>query len=70
MHSPKVLFTHGFFLNSKNFCLRRGEEYRYLQLSQVKRHTDPYRDVYTENSSKNQAGGISQLHVTNKVVLV
>ena len=36
----------------------------------MKRHTDPDRYVYTENSSKNRAGGISQLRVTNKVVPV
>ena len=70
VHNPKVLLHTVFFLNGKTFCLRGGEEHRNLKLSQVKRHTDPDRYVYTENSSKNRAGGISQLRVTNKVVPV
>ena len=55
----RCFYTRFFFLNGKTFCLRGGEEHRNLKLSQVKRHTDPDRYVYTENSSKNRAGGVS-----------
>ena len=70
VHSSKVLLHTVFFLNGKNFCLRGGEEHRNLKLSQIKRYTNPDRYVYTENCSKNRAGGISQLRVANKVVPV
>ena len=51
---------------AKNFCLRGGEEHRNLTLSQFRRTEKGY--TYTENSSKNRQGGISQLKLKNKCV--
>ena len=65
-HSPLTLLRAVFFYNSKNFCLRGGEEHRNLKLSQLKRTQKGY--TYTENSSKNRQGGVSQLKLKNKSV--
>ncbi len=46
----------------------RGVELRELKPSQVQRHTDPDRYVYTENVSKTRSGTFKKLHVPNKVV--
>ena len=35
-NNPKSLLCTVFFLNGKNFCLREGEKYGNLKLSQVK----------------------------------
>ena len=59
------------FLNGKNFALRSGAEHRCLKLTQIYRNVSPegkVRYMYTENCSKNRAGGFNQLSVTNKVV--
>ena len=67
-HAPRALLRAIFFYNGKNFCLRGGEEHRQLRLSQLKRTQDGY--TYTENASKNRAGGLAQLRVENKCVQV
>ena len=67
-NNPKSLLRAVFYLNGKNFCLRGGEEQRHLQISQLKRLSNPDRYVYTENSSKNRYGGLKQMHVKNKAV--
>ena len=69
-HSPKCLLDTVFFLNGKNFCLRGGVEQRQLKLSQFKRLQDPHRYVYTENVSKNRAGGLAHMRVKNKSVVI
>ncbi len=51
-HSHTSLLRAIFFYNGKNFCLRGGEEYRTLKLSQLKMTQKGY--IYTENASKNQ----------------
>ena len=69
--TPKGLSNAVFFLNGKNFALRGGMEHRSLKLSQVKRNISPQgkiRYTYTENCSKNRAGGFNQLNVPNIVV--
>ena len=66
--TPLTLFRAVFFYNGKNFCLRGGEEHRNLKLSQLKRTGEGY--IYTENASKNRAGGLSQLRLENKIVPV
>ena len=50
----------------KMFCLRGGEEHRFLKLSQLKRTDEKY--VYYENVSKNRNGSFTQLHVQSKIV--
>ncbi len=59
-----------FFPNGKNFCLLGGEEHQQLKLSQHKKFTDPLRYAYTENTSKNCSGGLAQVRVKNKAVLI
>ena len=66
--TPLALFRAVFFYNGKLFCLRGGEEHRNLKLSQLKRTGEGY--IYTENASKNRAGGLSQLRLENKMVPV
>ena len=68
---PKGLLNAVFFLNGKNFALRGGSEHRCLKISQISRKISPEgkaRYTYTENCSKNRAGGFNQLSVPNKVV--
>ena len=65
-HSPLTLLRAVFYYNGKNFCLRGGEEHRNLKLSQLKRTQKGY--TYTEKSSKNRQGGVSQLKLKNKSV--
>ena len=69
-HSPKCLLDTVFFFNGKYFCSRGGVEQRELKLSQFKRLQDPHRYVYTENVSKNRAGGLAQMRVKNKSVVI
>ena len=64
-NTPVSLLRAVFYYNGKNFCLR-GEEHRNLKLSQFRRTEKGY--TYTENSSKNREGGISQLKLKNKCV--
>ena len=67
---PKGLLIAVFFLNGKNFALRGGNEHRSLKLSQISQNISPegkVRYTYTENCSKNHAGGFNQLSVPNKV---
>ena len=55
----------------KNFFLRGGAEHWCLKLSQISRKISPkvkVRYTYTENCSKNRAGGFNQLSIPNKVV--
>ena len=57
-----------FYYNGKNFCLRGGVEHRELKLSQLRKDSRGY--TYTENVSKNRAGGICQLRLDNKSVFI
>ena len=69
--TPQGLLNAVFFLNGKNFALRGGAEHQCLKLSQISRDVSPegkLRYTYTENCSKNRAGGFNQLSVPNKVV--
>ena len=69
--TPKGLLNAVFFLNGKNFALRGGNEHRCLKISQTVRNISfegKVRYTYTENCSKNRAGGFNQLSVPNKVV--
>ena len=54
--SPHTLLNSVFYLNGKNFCLRRGEEHRKLKVSQLQRLSQPDRYPYHENCSKDRAG--------------
>ena len=65
-NSPVFLLRAVFYYNGKNFCPRGGEQHRNLKLSQFRRMEKGY--IYTENSSKNRQGGISQLKLKNKCV--
>ena len=66
MNDPSSLLRAVFYYHGKNFCLRGGSEHRDLKLSQLRRDRDGY--TYTENSSKNRAGGLAQLKLENKTV--
>ena len=59
-----------FFQMEKNFCLLGREEHRQLQLSQLKKFTDPLGYTFTENTSKIHSGGLAQMSVKNKAVLI
>ena len=67
VETPESLLRAVFYYNGKNFCLHRGSEHRALKVSQLVRHTEPDRYVYTENGSKNRSGGLWQMRVENKV---
>jgi hypothetical protein len=72
--TPEGLANAVFFYNGKNFCLRGGQEHKYLKFSQFKRKTSNIRGVskvfyeYTEHGSKKRSGGLKQLKMENKVV--
>ena len=66
--TPQSLLNAVFYMNGKSFCLRGGEDYRRLCLSQIVRQTNPDCYVYTEASSKNKKGTFMEMHVPNKVV--
>ena len=68
--TPTSLLRAVFYYNGKSLCLRGGKEHRSLKLSQIVRHHDPPRFVYTENGSKNRNGSFNQMRVENKVVTV
>ena len=59
MNTPVSLLRAVFYYNGKIFCLRGGEEHRNLKVSQFRRTEKGY--TYTETSSKNCQGGMSQL---------
>ena len=66
--TPKALQNAAFFMVVKMFSLRGGVELRHLRPSQVRRHTNPDRYMYTKNVSKTCNGTIKHLHVPNKIV--
>ena len=70
-HSPQVLLDTVLLLCGINFALRSGEEHRSLQTTQFKLvepvNGTPYL-IYYENSSKNNAGGLSDRKVEPKCV--
>ena len=68
--TPEKLLRVVFYYNGKSLCLRGGKEHRTLKVSQIVRHDDPPRYVYTENGSKNRNGSYNQICVENKVVPV
>lgn len=70
VESPKGLLRAVFFTCGKCFCLRGGMEHRQLSVSQLKRLKNPDRYVYTENSSKNRPGGVTQLKLDHKSVTI
>ena len=59
INTPTGLQNAAFFIVGKMFCLRGGQEYRDLQLSQIKRFEDRY--VFYEHTSKNRNGSFKQL---------
>ena len=66
--TPKALQNAAFFIVGKMFCLHGGVELRDLKPSQVQRHRNPDRYIYSENVSKNRNGTFKQLNIANKVV--
>ena len=66
--TPKGLLHSVFFYNGKCFCLQGCDEHRELMLSQLERFDDPLRYVYTENSSKNRKGGLTEMRLEHKKV--
>lgn len=66
--TPESLLRSVFYYNGKCLCLRGGKEHRALKISQIVRHDDPPRYIYTENGSKNRNGGFNQIRIENKVV--
>lgn len=64
--TPRGLLNAAFYVVGKMFCLRGGQEHRFLKLSQIKRTDDKY--TYYENVSKNRNGSYKQLHVRSKTV--
>ena len=64
--NPPSLLCAVFFSNGKNVCLRGGNEHRCLRLSQLQCTENGY--IYTENATKNRAGGLAQLYIKNKTV--
>lgn len=66
--TPKALQNAAFYTVGKMFSLRGGVEMRNLKISQIQRHTNPDRYVYTELVSKTSNGTFKKLHVANKTV--
>ena len=69
-NTPKALQNAVFYTVRKMFSLRGGIEMRNLKISQIQRHTNPDRYVYTELVSKTSNGTFKKLHVANKTVPV
>ncbi len=69
-NTPRGLLRAVFYYNGKNFILRGGQEHRDLKVSHLLRLKDPDRYIYTENTSKNRAGGLAQLRLEHKQVPV
>ncbi len=59
--TPKALQNAVFFIIVKIFSLCGGVELREIKPSQVRRHTDPDRYVYTENVLKSSFQFSSQI---------
>ena len=71
-HSPQSLVDTMLFLCGLNFALRSREEHRSLQVSQFTLTHSPSGSLqleYTENYSKNNAGGLAHRKVQPKHVL-
>ena len=70
--SPQTLIDTLLFLCGMHFALRSGQEHRMLQVTQIElvepSDASPYL-IYTENFSKNNAGGISHRKVQPKRVV-
>ena len=64
--TPKGLLNAAFYTVGKMFCLKGGQEHRFLKLSQIVQTHEKY--IYYENISKNHNGSFKQLHVKSKVV--
>ena len=70
--TPQGLLRTVFFLNGKNFCLRRGSEHRDSSQSQFReevvdvnrKHLVRY--MYTEYVSKNHVRGLKQIRQENR----
>ena len=60
-HSPQALLDTMAYLNGMNFALRSGTEHRSLRTSQLEltQINNQPALVYTENFSKNNAGGLA-----------
>lgn len=54
-HNPVALQKAVYYYISKVVCLHRGEEQRLLNVSQLKRSSDPDCYTYIENGSKNRS---------------
>ncbi len=71
-HTPKVLLDTMVFMCGMYFALRSGQEHRDLQLSQIElvqpSSGSPHL-VYTENTSKNNKGGMAQRKLEAKQVI-
>ena len=67
--TPKALQNAAFFIFGKMFCLHGGIELRELKPSQVQRHMNPDRYIYSEDVSKNCNGIFKQLNIATKVVV-
>jgi hypothetical protein len=65
-NNTKGITKRCLFVVGKMFCLRGGQEHRFLKLSQIKRTNDKY--IYYENVSKNRNGSYTQLHIRSKTV--
>ena len=48
VHTPNSLFRAVFYYNGKVFCLRGGNEHRFLKPSQFTRLTNPDRYIYIQ----------------------
>ena len=68
--TPKTLQNAAFYGVGKMFALRGGIEHRSLKLTQLKRMSNPDRNVYYENVSKNRNGSFKKIHIKSKVVPV
>ena len=70
--TPQTLIDSLLFLCGINFALRSGQEHRSLQVTQIELvvppNVAPY-VIYTENYSKNNAGGLSHRKVKPKQVV-
>lgn len=69
--TPLGLQRAVFFYIGKLCCLRGGEEQHNLKISQfIRKDSDPPSYAYTEHGSKNHSGGLAQLNLENKEVLI
>ena len=69
VNSGQGLLRAVFYYNGKCFCLCGGQEHRELQLSQLKRSTNPDKYTYSENSCKNRKGGVAQMRAEHETVV-